>query len=149
MGMSLAHLLTGGRICRPFPSGVDLLQASANGDWPPLDQLGSNVPSRLRKVVEAATQYTDALRPQTVDAFKRLLDRATPAVSFLPSQANDTLVSSDGNWSIATIEKGGRYSVEVRRARRRRNLLGVDSVTAAKARSHVNKLVRQFADGKL
>jgi serine/threonine-protein kinase len=149
MAMSLAHLLTGGRICRPFPRGVDLLQASANGDWPRLDELGSNVPSRLRKLIEAATQYADAARPQTVDDFKRLLDRATPSVSFLPSEADGTLVSSDGTWSIAIVEKAGRYNVDVRRAGRRRNPLGVGSVTAAKARAHVKKLVRQFADGTL
>jgi eukaryotic-like serine/threonine-protein kinase len=147
MAMSLAHLLTGGRICRPFPVGAELVQASADGDWPRLDDLDINVPPRVRKVIDAATQYDADARPQTVDDFKRLVERATPVVSFLPPAPDGTLVSSDGIWSVGTVEKAGRYGVEVRRSGRRRNALGADELAAAKARAHVKKLVSQFAAG--
>lgn len=149
MAMTLAHLLTGGTICRPFPTGSDLVQASADGDWPRLDELSQNVPARLRKVIDRATHYDAAARPQTVAEFKRLLDKATPAVSFQPPGPDGTLVSSDGVWTIATIKAGGRYRVEVRRRGRRRNPLGLDDATATGVRRHVDKLIRQFGEAAL
>lgn len=147
MAMTLAHLLTGGQICRPFPTGADLVQTSADGEWPRLENLEANVPPRLRKVIEAGTRYDVARRPQTVDDFKRHLDRSTPAVSFLPPGGGGTLVSSDGAWSISLGENAGDYSVEVRRGGRRRNALGVNAVSAGKARGHVRTLVGRFATG--
>ena len=57
MGMTLAHLLTGGAICRPFPDPVQLVVGSSNGDWPRLGELGGNVTARLRKVMARATDY--------------------------------------------------------------------------------------------
>lgn len=149
MAMTLAHLLTGGRICRPFPEGAALVEASAEGAWPRLGELGENVPARLRRLIGAATQYDLAARPQTVATFKRLLDKATPAVSFHPVAAPGTLVSSDRTWTIETVERSDQYAVEVRRHGRRRKALGVGAVSAAKARAHVGKLIRQFAEGEL
>lgn len=149
MAMTLAHLVTEGRICRPFPTGGDLVQASADGDWPRLEDLGSNIPARLRKLIEASTSYAASERPQTVDDFKRLLDKATPAVSFFASDPSGTLVSSDGSWSISVTRDAGNHSVEVRRGGRRRKPLGLLEVTPVKAQKHVSKLVRQFADGTI
>lgn len=146
MAMTLAHLLTGGHICRPFPSGAELVQASADGDWPRLDELPVNVPARLRKLIEASTQYNADARPRSIEEFKRLLDKATPAISFLPPDDDGTLLSSDGDWSITTVETRGGFDVEVRRRGRRRSQLGAKSMTAAKARAHVSRLVRRFAE---
>ena len=39
MAMTLAHILTAGSICRPFPVNAQLVQASADGDWPRLEEL--------------------------------------------------------------------------------------------------------------
>jgi eukaryotic-like serine/threonine-protein kinase len=147
MAMTLAHLLTGGRICRPFPSGAELVEASADGDWPRLDELTVNVPARIRKLIDAATQYDADARPRSIGEFKQLLDRATPATSFLAPDDHGTLLSSDGDWSITTVDKRGSFDVEVRRGGRRRNQLGAESMTVAKARAHVTKLVRLFAEG--
>lgn len=146
MAMTLAHLLTGGRICRPFPSGAELVRASADGEWPRVGELGVNVPARIRKLIDASTQYDPDARPRTIEEFKRVLDKGTPATSFLPLNDQGTLVSSDGDWSIAMVEKHGCFDVEVRRGGRRRTKLGAESVTAAQARSHVAKLVGLFAD---
>lgn len=96
-----------------------------------------NVPARLRKVIEVATQYDADARPKTVDDFKRLVEGPTPTVPFLPPALDGTLLSSDGSWSIGIAEKAGRYSVEVRRSGRRRNALGAADLTAAKAHAHL------------
>ena len=148
MAMSLAHLLTGGNICHPFPDGANLVQASADGEWPRLNELGEHVPPRLRKLVREATTYTVGDRPQTVDEFKQRLDKATPAVAFMVEQEG-FLISADGAWSIAILESSGGCDVEVRRNGRQRRTLGAAGVTAPRARAHVAKLLGQFADGKL
>lgn len=147
MGMTLAHILTGGSICRPFPVNAELVQASADADWPRLEELPPNVPPRLRKVLDQATQYDFEARPQSVSEFKRLLDRATPAVSFCPPDDEGTLVSSDGVWSITTMSKSELFYVDVRRNGRRRSALGAAGLlTGAKARRHVDKVVKHLAD---
>jgi eukaryotic-like serine/threonine-protein kinase len=146
MAMTLAHLLTGGSICRPFPVNVDLVRASADGDWPRLAELPPNVPPRLRRLLDLATRYDVEERPPSVREFKRLLDKATPAVSFLAAKDGCTLISSDGVWSISTTSKSGRFGVDVRRNGRRQSALGVANKTAAEARKHVDKLVKKFAD---
>jgi len=149
MAMTLAHLLTGGTICRPFPVNAELVQASAHGEWPRLDELGPHVPTRLCKLLEEATQYDHAARPSSVAAFKRALDRATPAVAFIPT-ADGTLESIGGEWSISTRATAtGRVRVEVRRNGRRRSQLGKDDLTDAQARRYVASLVRRFANGEL
>lgn len=147
MAMSLAHLLTGGSICRPFPGGVNLVRASADGEWPRLDELGEHVPPRLRKLLREATTYGARDRPQTVDEFKQRLDKATPAVSF-KVEREGVLSSTDGSWSIAIVERSGACDVEVRRNGRQRRTLGVEGVTTARARAHVAKLLGRFAEGK-
>ena len=114
MGMTLAHLLTGGAICRPFLTGIDLVEASVNGDWPRLDKLGPNVPQKLRKVIEQSVQYDPAKRQPTIEIFKKQLDKATPAVVFTVVDDN-TLASSADDWTISTVERKGAYDVEVRR----------------------------------
>ena len=78
--------------------------------------------------------------------FKRLVDRATPAVSFFPPDDDGTLVSSDGVWSITTTPKSGRFNVDLRKNARRRGALCAAEMTAAKARKHVDKVVKQLAD---
>lgn len=148
MTMTLAHLLTGGTICRPFPVNSELVQASADGDWPRLQELGPHVPPRLRKLLEDATQYDYATRPSVAE-FKRALDRATPAVAFMPT-AGGTLESVGGEWSVSTSPTStGRVRVDVRRNGRRRGPLGKDGLTDAQARRYVASLVRRFAKGEL
>lgn len=146
MAMTLAHLLTAGAICRPFPLNAQLVQESADGHWPRLAELPPNVPPRLRKVLDQATQYDPETRPSSVSEFKRLVDRATPAVSFLPPDDDGTLVSSDGIWSITTDPKSDRFNVDVRKNARRRGELCAAGLTAAQARKHVDKVVKRLAD---
>jgi serine/threonine protein kinase len=144
MGMTLAHLLTGGAICQPFLTGIDLLEASANGDWPRLDELGPNVPQKLRKVIEQSVQYDPDKRQPTIEAFKKQLDKATPAVSFTVLD-EDTLTSSIDDWTISTVEKKGAYDVEVRQKNRRKLALGATGLTKTKARSRVQNVVKSLA----
>lgn len=145
MAMTLAHVLTRGSICRPFPVNADLVQASADGVWPRLEELPVNVPARLRRTVDQATQYDVEARPQSVSEFKRFLDKATPAVSFLPPDEEGGLVSTDGVWSITTTSKSGCFDVDVRKNGRRRGTMCVVEPTAVKARKRVGRLVTQLA----
>jgi serine/threonine protein kinase len=149
MAMTLAHVLTGGSLCRPFPVQGDLVQASADGDWPRLHELGPNVPPRLRKVLEVSTQYDPDARPQSVTEFKRLLDRATPVVSLVEADAG-YLESTDGEWSVTTTaKKGGRVDVDVRRNGRRRRIACQQNLTEAQATKAVRRLVKDLAEGAL
>lgn len=122
-GMTLAHLLTGGAICRPFLSGIPLVEASANGDWPRLEELGPNVPKKLRKVIGTAVQYDPDKRQPSIEAFKKELDKATPAVAFSLGE-DSVLTSTTGDWTISTIERKGTYDIEVRQKTRRKGALG-------------------------
>lgn len=149
MAMTLAHLLTGGTICRPFPVNAELVQASADGDWPRLDELGPHIPPRLRKLLEDATQYDYDARPSSVAEFKRALDRATPAVALMPT-ADGALEGGGGEWSISTTPTAtGRVRVDVRRNGRRRAKLAKDGLTDAQGRRYVTSLVRRLANGEL
>lgn len=149
MAMTLAHVLTGGSLCRPFPVQSDLVQAAADGDWPRLHELGPNVPPKLRKLLEVATQYDPDGRPQSVAEFKRLLDRATPVVSLAQVDA-DTLESTDGIWSVTTIAgKNGRLAVEVKRNGRRRVPMCGKDLSPVQARARVQRVVKQLAAGAL
>lgn len=146
MAMTLAHVLTGGSLCRPFPALAQLVEGSADGDWPPLNKLGPNVPAKLRRVIQKATQYDPDQRPQSVAEFKRELDRATPVVSLAVSEEGH-LASLDGLWSVDTIQsKGGRYSVEVRKNGRRRQPLCSKDLTPDQAEKAVLRIVKQLAD---
>jgi serine/threonine protein kinase len=142
--MTLAHLLTGGDICRPFLAGAALVEASANGDWPRLEKLGPNVPKKLQKVISQAVEYDPTARQATIQVFKRQLDGATPAVSFA-IQADGTLTSTTEGWVIRTVPVGKTYDVEVRKRGRRRNELGAPGLAAPKARGLVRNLVKGFA----
>jgi serine/threonine protein kinase len=142
--MTLAHLLSAGAICRPFPTGVDLVQACADGEWPDLDALGPNVPKKLRKVIREATTYNVNERTPSIEIFKRNLDKATPAVSFGCAGVN-YLTTIDGEWSIEVREGPGRLRVEVKRRGRRQGALGRDDLTETEARRCVAGLVTDFA----
>ncbi len=144
MGMTLAHVLTGGSICRPYPEGGDLVRASSDGSWPRVEELGNHVPPRLRKLITQATSYDPARRPQDVATFKRLLDRATPAVAFAPS-ADDVLTSTDGSW---TIDYGQHHDVVVRKNGRRRGAESLECADRTDAAKHVAKLVKRFAESR-
>lgn len=142
--MTLAHVLTGGEICRPFPTEADFLRASADGEWPPLTEFGLHVPQKLKQAIAQATDYDPARRPKDVWAFKRKIDGATPAVSFVRDE-DTRWVSVDGEWSIDMVPTGKRFLVEVRRRGRRRNDLRGDDLTKAGAEAHVRRLIKQFA----
>jgi serine/threonine protein kinase len=144
MGMTLAHLLTGGAICRPFLTGVDLLEASLNGDWPRLDDIGIHVPVRLRKVIERATKYQSADRQANIEEFKHEIDRATPKVSLW--QDGNVLRSSDGEWTVArTQAKDGSYSVATKRRGRQQSELSVSGVTSRAADRKIAEVVTRLA----
>lgn len=138
MGMTLAHLLTGGSICRPFLKGIALVEASANGYWPRLDALEANVPRKLRKVIEESVQYNPDKRQPTIEGFKKQLDNATPAVSFMVVDKG-TLTTTDDSWTISTVERKGAYDVEVRRNNRRKLALGGIGLTESKAARKVRR----------
>ena len=147
MAMTLAHVLTAGAICRPFPVQSALVQASADGDWPRLQDLPPNVPPKLRKVLEIATQYDPMARPQTVADFKRILDRATPVVSLVELNAG-TLKSTDGTWSVSTATStNGRVAVDVKRNGRRRTPMCAKDLTPIQAHRWVDRVVNQLAQG--
>lgn len=123
------------------------MQASADGDWPRLNELGLNVPPKVRRVLEVATRYDPDERPQSVAEFKRLVDKATPVTSFLQVDA-DTLESVDGIWSVTTsMNNGGRLAVDVKRNGRRRGPLCGKDLTPAQAKKCVQRVVKQLAVG--
>lgn len=146
MGMTLAHLLTGGAICRPFPDSAQLVIDSSNGDWPRLNELSVNVTARLRKVIEKATDYLPERRQPTIDDFKRELDRSTPVVG-LDLYEDGSLRSIDQKWTIEVVPgKDGQQSVAVKRDGRRRGSLCLDKVDGRTAAKHVIKLVKLLAE---
>lgn len=147
MAMTLLHLLSGGSLCRPFPAHAALVHQSAEGEWPRLQELGPNVPPRLYKAIEAATQYDPDARPQSVAEFKRRLDKATPAVS-LAIVDGGRLESPGSEWSVTTThQKNGRSNVEVRKSGRRRVPMGASDLTPAEATKTVKRIVKQLAEG--
>ena len=154
MGMTLAHLLTCGSICRPFPVSAQRVVDNANGDWPSLDELGINVTARLRKLIEHATEYDPDERPKDVASFKRELDNASPHVS-LTLYNDGSLASPDGTWSIITAFDGkGTHAVDVRRDGLRRSGLCQKGLTDKVATRHVRTvdvklLAEEKSDSKL
>lgn len=144
-GMTLAHLLTGGTICRPFPTGADLVDASANGDWPRLAALGLNVPSRLRRVIAVSTDYDEGKRPQSARELKDLVDRAAPAVSF-EADGSGGWISTDGEWRIVVAGSSRTGScVEILRRGRRRNDLRKEGLTPAQAQRRAAQMMNQLS----
>jgi serine/threonine protein kinase len=149
MAMTTAHLLTGGDVCRPFPTGVALVEACANGEWPRLHELPISVPTRVAKLLKAATTYDAAARPQDATAFKGRLDKVTPAVSFRAPDSQGTLVSGDGRWQIHQRRAGNGWLVEVTRDGRRRNGLAGQHSSKNASDKYLTKLVQAFADGRV
>ena len=138
MGMTLAHLLTAGAICRPFPVSAELVEASANHEWPRLEELGINVPKRLRDVIDRATDYDPSRRQSSADDFKRDVDRATPAIS-LCLNSDATLSTADGSWTIDVTEGGNGWDVTTRRNNRR----VAPQCSTEKSREGANRKVRK------
>ncbi len=95
-------------------------------------------------MIAQAVEYDPTARQPTIQAFKRRLDGATPAVSFA-IQVDGTLTSTTEAWAITTVPVGKTYDVEVRKRGRRRNELGATGLTAPKARGLVTNLVKGFA----
>jgi serine/threonine protein kinase len=149
MAMTLAHLLTGGLSCASFPTGHRLIEESANGAWPRLETLPVGVPTKVRKLLATTTAYDINTRPATAATFKSMLDKVTPAVSFISAPDGVSLDSADGLWRIERHEGGNAWGATVFRGGRRRNDLGLDGVTEGTARKHVAKLVQRFADGAI
>jgi serine/threonine protein kinase len=143
--MTLAHLLTDGSVCRPFPTGAQFLSACANGDWPAFSALPVNIPSKVKRLLRDATAYDPAARPQSVTEFRRRLDAATPRTSFR-SDGPHNLCSVDGEWEIARRSKRhGEFAVEVRRRGRAQSRLSTDGLTDRQAEKRLQKLVDDFA----
>lgn len=142
MAMTLAHLLTGGAACTMPPTPVSEL--SWRG-FPPLRPLlGLNVPERLIRVLLRATKFEVADRYASIEAFKRSVDRVTPAVSFAVV-GPEAIGSADGGWEIEWGSGRRGWSVRVRRNGRgvgRLSARGLDEVTATR---HVSAIVNDLA----
>jgi hypothetical protein len=134
MGMKLAHLLAGSAICRLFLSGIPLVEASANGDGPRLEEIGRNVPKKLREVIETPVEYDTERRQPTIEALKKELDKATPAVSF-SIRGDLILTSTTGDWTISTIPWKGPSVVEVRQKKRPKGALGAEGLTKSQGQN--------------
>jgi hypothetical protein len=141
MAMTLAHLLTAGAVCSTPPTPP----TQANWQkWNPLSGLGSNVPSRLVKVLRRATRYKASDRYASVEDLKQAIDAATPATAFYPP-IDGKMNSADGAWSITTTSTARGEAVEVRRSGRRRTHMGITGTDPRTASRHVRELINQFA----
>lgn len=145
MGMTMAHLLTGGAICRPFPVSAALVQASANHEWPRLAELGVNIPKRLHDVIDRATDYDPSRRQASADEFKRAVDRATPAIS-LGAKAGGSLATTDGTWTIDVTHGANGWDVVTRRNNRRVGPQCSTERSQDGANRKVRKVVRFLAE---
>lgn len=142
MGMTLAHLLSGGRICtEPIPAPVE---KRAWRDYPAIATLGIEVPDRLRRVVRKATAFDPGDRQPDVEAFKRDVDRATPALALVQSEAHE-LVSTDGSIEILRSERAGIHQIEVKVNGRKRTDLGSAHERARDADRAIRQLVTAHA----
>ena len=107
--MTLAHALTGGNACSMPPSPIDEKTWKA---FPALrSSLGWNVPEKLTRVLVRATKFDPADRYTSIELFKRALDQATPAVSFMVAESN-LMQSLDGEWSISWASRRSGWRVE-------------------------------------
>lgn len=142
MAMTLGHLLSDGKFCGgQLPDPVD---AKSWKGRPDLSQLGPHVPDRLRKVLKKAMSFDPADRFADVEAFKRALDKATPATAFLPNGINRT-TSIDGAITISWTETSNGNDVEIQMNGRRRNVDGRKAIPPTEARRHVAALVTAHA----
>jgi serine/threonine protein kinase len=143
--MTLAHLLTGGEICEQWPGdSIAAAEAVANGDWPAYASLGPNVPRRLAKVIRGATSNDENERPQTARDLKAAIDRATPAISFVPC-GDDEWRSADKQWRVTTMPKRGGRTVELLHNDRRQNKYKKEELTSAQATKHAANLMNGLA----
>jgi serine/threonine-protein kinase len=142
MATTLAHLLTAGEACADPPD--DLVAASRSGRWPRLSALGLNVPDRLRKVLVKATASDPRARYEGIERFKRSVDEATPAVSFIETGTR-LLESTDGVWTIEIVSGRVGYGVDVKRNGRRVKRMGIEGVNEAQSLRHVKKVVSSLA----
>lgn len=141
MAMTLGHLLTGGDFCSgavPHPSDTKAWKHRPN-----LGALGLHVPERLRRVIARATSFDPDDRFESVEEFKRQVDRATPAMSFMPD-ADGSLVSTDGTTVIVRSTKRTGCTVEVLVNGRRRTADCRKGLTDAEADKHTRSLVGRF-----
>lgn len=140
--MTLAHLLTGGHICKHVPP--DPVEASRRKKWPPLTTLGLNVPDKLKRVIAKATRFAPADRYADVESFKRAIDGATPAVS-LQIVNETTMATTDGSWAITRRSSKGAHAIAVRRNGRSDNTFAVAAVDERQALRHLRALVTRLA----
>lgn len=110
----------------------------------PLGLLRRNVPDRLKRVIGRATRDDLGDRYKDVEAFKRAVDKATPAISFAYIDQS-TMQSTDGKWSIQWNVGRNGHNVEVRHNGRRDNRYAVRSVDEKAVIKHIGVLVAGFA----
>jgi eukaryotic-like serine/threonine-protein kinase len=147
-GMTLAHLLTGGEICKGVPSGADFLTDCADGRWPNLDLVEPNTPARLRRVLRDATQYNEAKRPAAARDLKRSIDKATPINSFT-SDGDGDWSSTDGAWAIRTTRHRKGATVDVLRNGRRVKDLQATGLSDDDARKQVARVLGALSYDKV
>jgi len=143
-GMTLAHLLTGGAICKAVPKGSDFLTACADGKWPDQTLLGPNVPTRLRRVIKDATEYGETKRPATARELKRRIDNATPRTSFVADGPTDWK-STDGKLAIRKTQHRNGLSVNVFRNGRRVAKHEMTGLSEKEADKRVAKLLNALS----
>ena len=104
MAMTLAHVLSAGRVCSSPPDPPD---PKSWKRWDPLAALDINVPMKLVRVLRRASSYVRADRYGSVEALERAVDGATPAVSSCRPPTTPWR-SSDGIWRIerSTTRRG-------------------------------------------
>lgn len=142
IAMTLAHVLTGGAACTMPPATIT---AAAWRKFPALRSvLGPNVPERLTRALVKATEFQPAHRYSSVEAFKRAVDRATPAVSLAMVDAQ-TMESTDGEWKVEWRLRRAGWAVAVRRNGRRVGRLCADRLDEAKTAKHVGATVTALA----
>lgn len=140
--MTLAHALTGGAACAMPPSPV------TQGNWkgfPALrGLLGLNVPARLVRVLVKATAFNVSDRYGSIEAFKRAVDRATPAVSFAMVGAQ-LMRSADGVFEIEWRSRRTGWSIDVRSGGRRVVRLCESQLDERAVAKHVGAIVTTLA----
>jgi serine/threonine protein kinase len=141
MAMTLAHLLSAGAACNMPPDPHDV---KAWRKWAPLQILDLNVPIKLKRVLDRATEYDPVGRYASVEDFKRAVDGATPAVSFrMVDQTH--MQSKDGEWSITWSTNRRGWSVDTRYNGRRDKTKGATNVDESSATRHIVGLITTFA----
>ena len=142
MAMTLGHLLSHGDFCAgPVPHPSD---TKAWRQRPDLNTLALHVPDKLRRVLGKATRFDPQNRYESVEEFKRHIDRATPARAFMPGD-DGSLVSTDGATIITRISKRTGCTVEVLINGRRRSADCRTGLTDEDADQHTRSLVTQHS----